>query len=68
MVYEPFWSENGYRFWPFWNNESVYMYLSFQLQMNKRKREVTKYIIWAEFYQFLASALMQSLITLQQSQ
>ena len=41
--------------------------VSFQLQMNSRERKVSKiYQIRAEFYQFLSSSLMRSLITIQQ--
>ena len=34
--------------------------------MNSREREVSKYIIRDEFYQFLTSLLMRSLMTVQQ--
>ena len=48
-VFGPFWSENGYTLYPFWcgiaygfrgTRESVWMYLSFQIQMSKKEREI----------------------------
>ena len=48
MIFAPFWSENGYGLCPFYsgigygfrgNYGSVWTYLSFQFQMNKKERE-----------------------------
>ena len=52
MVFAPFWSENGYKFCPFWsgivhgfrgNLGGVRTYLSFQFQMSKKEREICEY-------------------------
>ena len=51
-VFDPFWSENGYRLCPFWsgigyglwgNYGSVWTYVWFQLQMTKNEREIQEF-------------------------
>ena len=71
MVFEPFSSENGYRFWPLWSQSGVVFkgttggyerICLFNSKWIVKKEKNPKYIIWAEFYQFLTSLLMRSLI------
>ena len=51
-VFAPFWSENGYTLCPFWsgiglgfrgNYGSVGTFLSFQFQLSKKEREISKF-------------------------
>ena len=72
MVFEPFWSGNGYRFWsfssetgPVWFSreppERVKTFLSFQLQLcNREVGQVTKTCHSSWIWPILTSALMPS--------
>ena len=52
IVFEPFWSENGYRLRQFWsgigygfprNYDSASLYSSFQFQISKKERVISEF-------------------------
>ena len=74
--FEPFWSEKGINFDPYGLKSGIVFMQAkaykriclFNSKWTPEKEKEPKYIFRAESYQFLASALMRSWITLQQSQ